>query len=492
MSNVYKADEFIDDAPQAQVFPASEFADATNDAPTGGNNSLLDAAAGVAKYGPMGAFPEARQFASDASNAFFNRPTGPDANRAATFLGRNALPIAASILAPESILALGFATAAGRFGQAAIQQGARRFDPSIPEQGVGSMAKDAAIEGAANAAGAGILKYGAGAIGERIPAIYRQVFGVAEPTTKYVLERGPSKVLSPGNMNPDAPLNALEAARDALTAGRKNAGMAVGATEDALRASGALSQPLDVTDVSRELAQMMERRGFTGELSKLRGPVGHGGSVGGDVGMLEQIKAIMDSGNLTAEEALKLKRILDDKVTYTPGAMKPIGGDAERIVKDVAGALRDKLTQAFPDLAQANANFSEAAKAYEQFRRPLGGQSGEAGNIFSDDSALRRLRLAFEKGGPAREALAQFDKTAVPGQGLMQNVFDTLAAQEFMGQAPKQLSPSSPIFRSLAAAGISAPRLGGALLKGGELAAPAAKEGVRYIVPATVAGVRRP
>src|SRR3990167_4970699 len=325
--------------------------------------------------------------------------------------------------------------------------------------------KQTAIEGVLQASGeAGVRAIGVvGKYGmSRVPTAYRQLFGIPEQTTEYVLGRGARNVLTPENATDDAAQSALEMMQGHLVGQKKGAGNVLSKVEDAIASSGESERLFDTSLVAKKLRSLMEKRGLSGETSGL--------AVSGDVAELNTIASKLESGLISGADLIKIKRLLDDKIKYVPGQLKPMSSTAEKMIRDVASDLRGTINNAYPEIKAANSEFKKAADLYNKYRKPLGGQSGIEDDIFADEKAMRRLRLEFERGGGSRKALAEFDQHIAKGQNLMQNFFDTVAAKEFAGASPRQLSPSSPILRGLATLGISAPALGGAALKAGEAA----------------------
>lgn len=333
------------------------------------------------------------------------------------------------------------------------------------------------LEGAAQ----GIAQIGVNAlgaarrfIGARAPAAIEHYAGPREPLTKYVQERGASKVLTGARMESGAAESALEGAQEAVVTARRAAGKAVAKAEDAIIESGAADKIVDVSHITAKLSDAMEKRGFLGPDAQFADRDAK--TLLALLGRLDKADTwsfgpggVRRSGGLTGKEAINLRRFLDDMVDYQPGTVSQVGKTSERIIKDVANDLRQIINTEFTELGKANAKFSKVAGIYEKYRKFLGGANKPADEILGDANAIRQIRNAMIKNPKIpREAVAEFDE-AIEGSGAsLQEVFDSVAAREFGPDAPSRGAPSNILLKGAAAVGFTSPQLAGTALKAGE------------------------
>lgn len=356
------------------------------------------------------------------------------------------------------------------FGAAArsLQRAYRAYQDPQEEVRPGELLYDVGKTAGAQAISEKLSRVGGAILGKaaaHVPTVVRQVTGIAEPVTEYVRQRGARNILTQANASTDLTQELLERAQEALTGVRRAAGIGVEAAEDALISSRAGQKLFDTSKLAASLRDKMTRLGYIGPMSNL--------ARSGEAAELKQILDSLDYGMASGHELIQLRRFLDDKVKFVSGAVRPVGGQTERLIKGAASEIRDTIDNAYPGLKAANANFSKAADLYRKYRKPLGGQSAPEGDLFSDEKALQKMRLALERGGTTRDKLLEFDTYVNKGEALMQRLMDNLAAREFAGSSPRQLSPSGHVLRGLAVLGATAPRTAGFMLRAGEYLHPA-------------------
>jgi hypothetical protein len=345
----------------------------------------------------------------------------------------------------------------------------KEFTP--PQEVIGRTVTQGILGAAGQMGAAGLQRAGTWASG-RIPDFIETYFGPNAALTRYIRGRGANKVLTPGNMNPDAPMNALEGVQRKLSGARKAAGGAVGAAEDAILESGGLGQQIDLTDIADDLEAQITKHGFDGPGASLAGK---------DAKTLKDVLGHMRKGNLSAAEAINLKRRLGETLSYSGGRVPEINKTAEGILKKTTGKIAERINTTFPDLGKANANFSKIAQLYDKYRKYLGG-TGEIGQeILSDANALRRIRASMIADPRIpKSAVAEFD-AAVKGSGeAVQTLFDTVAANAFNAEKVGRGAPSNILLKGASTIGLTSPYMAGQVLRGAEAAAKVDPAGVAF------------
>lgn len=385
------------------------------------------------------------------------------------------------------------AMAGAAAGESVRQMGSQMFaaatgkEYSQPGEIIGNVALQGTLGGVSQAGAVGVdkaIKYGT----ERLPSFIEHYFGPQSAITRYIQSRGAKTVLTGDNLSPDAPMNALENARGAIVGGRKAAGSAVGAAEDALIESGALSQPLDVSDIAAGLRQAVEKAGLIGKDAAALAPA--------QKKNLEYILGRLEGG-LTGSEAVQIKRMLGELIDTTGGRIPEVGGKAAGLIRQTTGKLAERINTTHPKLGEANAAAQKVIAVYDRYRQFLGqmkdaafDSGDDALQMVADEAALRRIRsaLASNPKVPAA-AVAEFDQ-AVAGAGqALESVFDATAANAFNAAKAGRGAPSNILLKGASSLGLTSPYMAGKLLIGAEAAAKASPVAVSYRV---VAGAASP
>lgn len=288
----------------------------------------------------------------------------------------------------------------------------------------------------------------------------KQFAGIHENIGRYVLGRGPGEVLTHDNMIPGATDTALETAQDFLSRMRSNAGQAVGATEDALRASGDLDKTFDTTSMAANLRSRMAQAGIA------PGSTTAGLASGKGMAILKETQAILDKGQLTGSELINVKRLLDSSVEYSGAGLPEVNSLQEALIKGVAGDARAATNSAFPALGEANRDASNAYGVFDKYRQTLN-TSPIGSEAKADADTLRRLRSALNAApGTPGEMAKDFAASPEPGgEGVVNSLFDTIAAQHYTPDSPVLISPSSPLLKVASTVGLTGPQIAGAALR---------------------------
>ena len=426
-----------------------------------GGFRLPDAVMAALKATPFGMAYQGAKAAPDFAHGMTtNEPTRGFAGD----VGRAVIPGATGALAsPLGPVGIGLATAGGE----GVRQGLVGLRAAVEGKetpSLGTVAKDMGLAGAGGLVGEGVARGGIavakgtfGFLKNRITPVMLQLFDVPMDATRRVLNEGADKVLTPYNMNPNVERGMLERAQNALNTNLAQAGELVGAAEKAIELSGDGARLFDTGPVGMKLRDAAQ---------KLKGAVATPAQKA-DIAELERIAGLLESGPVSGRDMIRNRRLMDDMVTYRQGEAPKVGAQTERVLKEAIADIRGTINNAYPALGKANAHFHRASEAYDQWRELL----DDKGRLFGEPETVGRVRAAFMKGKKYQRIMATFDHEIANGQKFMDEFFDNIAAREFAPDVYDTKSPSGTVFRGLKGAGITAPEVGGRLLKAGSKAA---------------------
>jgi len=157
-----------------------------------------------------------------------------------------------------------------------------------------------------------------------------------------------------------------------------------GQTLDASEAFGSFAQSLD--DLGVSITRSADGKAKIDFSESILSP----GDRGPMREVLRQIIRIKDKGGSDAFDAHQLKRIIDNNVTF--GKSKTgLGGDAERVLKDLRHGIDSALDSNFPDYNDANVAYSETISALNGLKKAAGPSLDLSGD-YADKALGRTLR----------------------------------------------------------------------------------------------------
>lgn len=323
---------------------------------------------------------------------------------------------------------------------------------------VGEMAKQGAMQIPAN-----ILSRGTGLIaqyyGNRLPSTLKQFFGIAEPVTKYVQNRGSAQVFTSPNLTEGAPLaNVGQATRD-LAARRAAVGQSIGNSEDFILDLGASSNPIKTDDIAAGLRNTMTKQGYldprtadlargkdVGLLNTTLDTLGDQGPRQITKGTAESASPILDSLGrpvvkpgtagitlpsepLTLRQAINTKRLIDQQLDFGGQLNREISDPAAAIAKGVNAQLRDRVrAELGPQIGKLYDDFGVIADAQEKLAEFTGTKA--LSNV--EQRAVQSLRGIMLKNPDEVGNIVQVLGDGLPG-GKQQawEIFDSIAGQAF-------------------------------------------------------------
>ena len=198
--------------------------------------------------------------------------------------------------------------------------------------------------------------------------------------------------------------------------------------------------------------------------------------------------AIRKSPLKTPEQAIALRRALDDLTAFKRGAVPPVSsGVGQRAVKSMGASLRESIQAAaeaagYTPLAKANAEFNGVVRLYD-----------EAGEVFAVKSIsdmanlakLEKLSSMFYAGGLKKEILQDMAARIPHGAKPVNDLLDAIAVRAF--EKPPQGTPSGTVLNVIRVLG--APRLLGAGIRGAYKIEPVLRPLFPLVRPSAQAGV---
>lgn len=160
--------------------------------------------------------------------------------------------------------------------------------------------------------------------------------------------------------------------------------------------------------------------------------------------VLSRIVKQMKNANVSsANDVHKLKRFIDNQVTYGKGTDKGLKGEVLRLVKELRHNINETLGSASPEYKQVNTQYSDATKAIEMMQESL----GKKVNLFTESAGdqlgiqSRKLLSNYVNGTNISDAILNAEKTLgkynVPVKG---NIMDLVTAESAIrGVVPQKM-----------------------------------------------------
>lgn len=130
-------------------------------------------------------------------------------------------------------------------------------------------------------------------------------------------------------------------------------------------------------------------------------------------------KEMAENTNPTALDLHKLKRFIDEQVTYGK-SIRGLGGNAERSLKSLRKNINNTLGENFPSYAKANKAYSETIGVLDEMQRLAGGNTDLSSS--SADGSLGvlsgKLMSNMQSRGQLREAVKAIDKAIGDFEGF--------------------------------------------------------------------------
>ena len=155
------------------------------------------------------------------------------------------------------------------------------------------------------------------------------------------------------------------------------------------------------------------------------------------------VKHMKNADVSNANDVHKLKRFIDNQVTYGKGTDKGLKGEVLRLVKELRHNINETLGNASPEYKQVNTQFSDATKAIELMQESL----GKKVNLFTESAGdqlgiqSRKLLSNYVNGTNISDAIQNAEKTLskynVPVKG---NIMDLVTAESAIrGVVPQKM-----------------------------------------------------
>lgn len=155
------------------------------------------------------------------------------------------------------------------------------------------------------------------------------------------------------------------------------------------------------------------------------------------------VKRMKNANVSSANDVHKLKRFIDNQVTYGKGTDKGLKGEVLRLVKELRHNINETLGNASPEYKQVNTQFSDATKAIEMMQESL----GKKVNLFTESAGdqlgiqSRKLLSNYVNGTNISDAILNAEKTLgkynVPVKG---NIMDLVTAESAIrGVVPQKM-----------------------------------------------------
>lgn len=160
--------------------------------------------------------------------------------------------------------------------------------------------------------------------------------------------------------------------------------------------------------------------------------------------VLSRIVKKMKNANVSnANDVHKLKRYIDNQVTYGKGTDKGLKGEVLQLVKELRHNINVTLGNASPEYKQVNTQYSDATKAIEMLQDSL----GKKVNMFTESAGdqlgiqSRKLLSNYVNGTNISDAILNAEKTLgkynVPVKG---NIMDLVTAESAIrGVIPQKM-----------------------------------------------------
>lgn len=421
-------------APAAQADEFSEFGGKSSD----DDADTMRAFANLARriFFPQAALPDTARGLLSGLKRQDNAPDASIDEKAFNAIGRVA-PAAGGALAAGAMLpaAAPLALAAGAVGlgagagEAYGQIASRALGGEAPETS-GEAAKaigETGLTAAATELGVGALLKGVAKAAPRFVSAFKTF---PKEGMKRVLTR-PDDVLDvihgakePQVAAEQAGIKALREVQNGLTLARSQAGKKV---EQALGKFQAVTkgQPIiDGFEVSASGAEALAARTTDDGISAI---------TDAEVSKIGKLISDLDrQGPMSARDAVIWRQKLDALIDYRRGSVPEItSGQGQGIISQMAKALRDQIGKAaesagFDELAKANAEFSQVARAYDAYRPAFSTKTGLGGEAVRRLEALER---SFNKGGVPQADFTEIGKSVPILQGPVDKLLDAVVAR---------------------------------------------------------------
>lgn len=155
------------------------------------------------------------------------------------------------------------------------------------------------------------------------------------------------------------------------------------------------------------------------------------------------VKRMKNANVSSANDVHKLKRYIDNQVTYGKGTDKGLKGEVLRLVKELRHNINETLGNASPEYKQVNTQYADATKAIEMMQESL----GKKVNLFTESAGdqlgiqSRKLLSNYVNGTNISDAILNAEKTLgkynVPVKG---NIMDLVTAESAIrGVVPQKM-----------------------------------------------------
>lgn len=296
-------------------------------------------------------------------------------------------------------------------------------------ESLGEIAGEGAAQATGQAAGMSVVggaRAAYDALRPRVAPAIRQLAGIPEAITEWAMKRGPRQILTSKNADPATALNSLDDLRAAVIGQKKEAGAALGRTEEAYLASPESQTMFDLRGPAAGVREELKRPIFDPVVSEY-------GGAAAEKGYLEKLAGDLESGPASGRGLMGLRKNLDKVPEWQGSPIPNPSTDLDRIVKGVNADLRGTINRASPAIGEANAAYEEAADLYARNQKMLGDTPKPAAT--NDADTIRRLRLRMEN-PRTQGAIERIDQ-------------DVAASLERSGspKAPRPAPPAKPVGR---------------------------------------------
>jgi hypothetical protein len=346
--------------------------------------------------------------------------------------------VAPAAMAASPLLAGAAATGLGAAAGNTAQQVAAKVSGGQAPDSLG----DAAAESAKVGLAAALTDLGIGTAFKGVAAVAPKFVSAFKSFPKEGLKRTlqrPDEILSLAGSQSEAETaakSALKEVQNGLTLARNQAGKAVENELQAFHEATGGAKIIDGTSAADAGAEALSSRTTSDGVTALTDSEAKKVSA--------VIQELSDAGPLSAKDAITWRRKLDNLIDYKRGAVPDItSGEGQGIISAMARALRENIGQAAEKagaykLAEANANFSKTASAYDAYRPLFNTKTSLGSEAAKRLNAVERL---FNAGGISQADLTEIGKTLPGLQKPVDRLIDAVVARRLNMESAG--SPSS-------------------------------------------------
>lgn len=213
-------------------------------------------------------------------------------------------------------------------------------------------------------------------VGRAIPQMVAR-FGQGIPfETTQLLQRFPREIFNLKSIRQAQPLfeEAVENTKNALVQGRHFLSKRIAKVEDAYMQRFSRGHTVKLVDITgaRELLSkslIKEGVGIKGAISSL--------PPSDQTELLGFLSKVSQEDVLPFEDSIRLRRLLDETIDYSPQIVKKVGSRAQGILKSFRNELGDKIKETAPGLRKVYEDFGEFARRYDLLKNKLSETNAE-------------------------------------------------------------------------------------------------------------------